>query len=200
MHRTRAILAALALALLAAAPAHAAAPAAPGAKAMSATSCSGAQPFLPFGDAAAYTAAVNGGFELGTTGWDVSGAAAVVSGNEPWQVAGAGTQSLELRDGAKAAGSFVCPALTKPAVRFFARNLGARKAGLRIELLYRDAAGVNAVATTGNLVAGAAWGVTPAIGFTLPAGSTITGIRLAPQGVGGIWQVDDVYVDPYRRV
>ena len=129
-----------------------------------------------------------------------SGAVATVAGNEPWNVAGAGASALELRDAGVASGRFGCLGQTRPSIRLFARNLGARKASLRIDLLYTSPAGVAGVATTGTLVAGAEWGVTPAIGYSIPDGSQITGVRLAVQGSGGIWQVDDVYVDPYRRV
>ena len=45
--------------------------------------------FQAFGDNNDYSLVPNGGFETGTSGWSLSGAA-VTAGNEPWSVRGAG--------------------------------------------------------------------------------------------------------------
>src|SRR3954469_8242723 len=43
------------------------------------------QPFLPFLDAGWYTPVANAGFEAAGQGWTLTGGAAVVAENEPWQ-------------------------------------------------------------------------------------------------------------------
>ena len=56
------------------------------------------QVFSPWGDNDQYFGFTNNGFESGTSGWTVSGAA-VVKGNEPWHVNGAGSSSLAIGPG-----------------------------------------------------------------------------------------------------
>src|SRR4051812_20039110 len=75
--------------------------------------------FAPWGDWATYYFAPNGGVESGSTGWTLSGGAAVVAqNNEPWFLAGFGSHALELPTGGTAAIN-VCYGATYPAVRFF---------------------------------------------------------------------------------
>src|SRR3989442_4332881 len=69
----------------------------------SATSCDSQtfeQPFVPWADVANYVIAPNGTFENGSSGWTLSGGASVVSGNESYNVHGAGEfRSLALPSG-----------------------------------------------------------------------------------------------------
>src|SRR4051794_5101916 len=59
--------------------------------------------FLPWGDFAGYYFAPNGGFESGSTGWTLSGGAAVVQqANEPWYLAGFGSRALQIPSGGSA--------------------------------------------------------------------------------------------------
>jgi hypothetical protein len=56
----------------------------------------------------------------------------------------------------------------------------------------------------GIVLGGSAWGPTlpmPVIANLLPllpGDLTPVRFRFTPAGIGGAWQIDDVYVDPYR--
>src|SRR5690242_16196518 len=70
----------------------------------------GTQVFAPWGDSAYYYPANNGGLESGSTGWTLSGGAAVVSGNEPFYANG--SHSLSLPSGSTATSPVTCIGLT----------------------------------------------------------------------------------------
>src|SRR3954451_14553832 len=65
--------------------------------------------FSTWGDTNAYFQVPNGGFESATTDWALTGGASVVSGNEPWKVAGStNAKSLRIPNGATAESRTIC--------------------------------------------------------------------------------------------
>src|SRR5690242_6810854 len=97
------------------------------------------QPFAPWLDFASYVLAPNGGLEAGAAGWSLEGGAAVVDGNESFDVRGEGdTKSLSLPSGSSATTSSMCVDPASPDLRLFVRNSGSLLSTLRVEVLYTD--------------------------------------------------------------
>jgi hypothetical protein len=189
-------------ALAAAAPAHASSLSNPYA---CAPTPSLSQAFSSWADAAAYTPLPGGNFETGAAGWTLTGGAAVVAGNEPYDVGGPGTHSLSLPAGATAVSAPICIDPTYPFYRLVARNRGALASTLRMEVLFLDDHGnVKSTKSLDYRAGAGAWlptGAAPISVFT--AKTTVSAapiaLRFTPQGKTGQWQIDDVFVDPYMR-
>jgi hypothetical protein len=175
----------------------------------SATSCANqtySQPFLPWADPASYVLAPDGNFEKGTGSWSLSGGAAVASGNESYNVGGASdSHSLSLPAGSSATSGAMCVGIEHPDVRIFARNSGSPLSSLRVDVLFEDTGGnVNSL-TIGNIGSGSSWQPTapsPVVANLLAVLSndqTAVAFRFTPQGYGGNWRIDDVYVDPWHH-
>ena len=165
------------------------------------------QPFLPWLDPASYAFAPNGGLESGLAGWSSSGGARVVAGNESYAVHGEGDKfSLSLPAGSSATTSPICIGTLSPTARFFARNTGAPLSTLRVDVLYTTVLGLRGSAPVDELAGSSSWQPTlplPVLANVLGlpllnGGTTAISLRFTPQGVGGSWQLDDFYVDPYK--
>ena len=163
------------------------------------------QPFQQWGDGADYALAPNGGLEDGADGWRLRDGATVVSGNESFELAGAGdASSLSLPAGSSATSADACVGTLSPTMRFVARNGGDPDSTLRVDVIYRDALGLRWTVTVANLTAGADWQPTDRVlvlaNITalplLQGGTTDVRFRFTPAGAGE-WQIDDVFVDPY---
>jgi hypothetical protein len=158
------------------------------------------QPFARWGDGTSYELAPNGGFEAGATGWSLSGAARVVSGNEPFHLNSAGdSHALALPDGSSATSGPVCiGGLTKATIRFVATNSGASTSRLHVEVLYRGLTGLLGVLDGGYVTAGT-WAPSPQLlALQTPLlGTSAVQLRFTPIGSGGGWRIDDVYTDPW---
>jgi hypothetical protein len=162
------------------------------------------QPFLPWADVANYVLAPNGTFEQGASRWTLSGGASVVAGNESYYVHGGGeSSSLALPAGSVGTSDAMCVGIEHPTLRIFARNTGAQLSTLTVEVLFEDAGGSMHALTIGRLTAGLGWqpsAVMPIVANLLPllpGERTAVAFRFST-GRGGAWQIDDVYVDPYR--
>ncbi len=164
-------------------------------------------PFQPWSDNAGYALAPNGGFESGGSGWTLAGGAAVVPGNEPFHVGGANdAMSLSLPSGASAVSAQACVGTLSPTLRFFARNTGTASSTLRVDVVYTDALGLRWTVPIGTASASGIWEPTPSYlvlaNITalplLTNGSAHVSFRFTAQGTGGSWQIDDVYLDPYK--
>jgi hypothetical protein len=161
---------------------------------------------LPWLDPASYVLAPGGSFEA-SSAWQLTGGARAVDGNEAFHVHSlADSHSLALPDGSSAASPRICVGLEHPTLRLFARNTGSILSTLRIEVLFKDVFGVTRSLPVGILAGGPRWQPTPQIVFFANAigsiqeldGYTVVAFRFTPQGRGGAWQIDDVYVDPFR--
>lgn len=162
------------------------------------------QVFAPWADPSNYYLAPGGDAES-AAGWSLAGGAAVLAGNEPWNVSGAGSSSLSLPAGASATSDSTCVGLESPTVRFFAKSSSASLSSyLRVEALFEDAtAGVGSV-TVGTVSASGQWAPSAPMAIVanllalLPGDQTAVAVRFTPVG-GASWMVDDLYVDPYSR-
>lgn len=157
-------------------------------------------PFTNWGDGAGYCAFPNLGFESGTTGWKISGSASVVSGNEPWNVSGAGTHSLQLAPGASATSAALPISLLDPYVRFFARSAGA-SGSLQVQVVFRGLLGnLTGILNYGSLppASFSTWQPTLRISsiLALPLATSTAQIVVKNTSRSGSWQVDDFYLDP----
>ena len=159
-----------------------------------------AQVFLPWADPANYFLADGGTFESGASGWTLNGAS-VGGGNEPWNASGAGSRSLSLGAGERATSGVECVGITEPTLRFFARGSGVGT--LNVTVAFEDAQGhvvrapAGAIAATGGWTPGIQMPIVAALLPLLPGEQTP--VRFEFSATGGSWQIDDVYVDPYRR-
>jgi hypothetical protein len=169
-------------------------------------------PFLGFLDPLPYTLVPGADFESGAQGWKLSGGARVVSGNEPWFVTGAGhSRSLLLPAGSSATSPPMCMGLVLPVVRFFSTG-GVLLSYMQVEALYTDTAGRQKsivllpvglpsktwIPNLPMLQLGGALNTLTLNGLT----SEIS-LRFTPRGLlfgSGTWQVDDVYVDPWKNI
>ena len=163
----------------------------------------GSQVFAPWQDYASYLLAPNGGLELGTTGWSMSGGATVVSGNEPFLPTG--THSLSLPSGSSALSPVVCLGQNQLFIRMFGKDAGGTDRGLRVQVVWygllNKVLGISDFATYGP---GSQWSPTSKLsssgGLQVPLlpilGSTSARVMLTPLGSGSKWQIDDLYIDP----
>jgi hypothetical protein len=164
------------------------------------------KPFAQFGDQANYKLVKNGAFETGTTGWTLKGGAKVVSGNEPWKVGGSSHgKSLVLPAGSTAISPAACVGLAEPTVRFFAKKGKAPLLGistLAVSVYVKTSLGLTVPVPVGVVLGNGQWKPTPPLLIVanllplLPGDRTPVAFQFTP--VLGDWQIDDVYVDPWR--
>lgn len=157
------------------------------------------RPFAQFGDYNSYYALPNGGFESGSTGWSLSGAG-ISKDNEPWNVSGNGRYALALPPGASATSPGVCINLLDPFFRMFARSMSAN-GDLRVQILFRGLTGnLTGVLNVDSFAPGDydGWGPTSTVPslLALPLGTSYAQVRFTSTASRGLWEVDDVYVDP----
>jgi len=165
----------------------------------------GSQVFAPWQDYSNYLLSPNGGFELGSYGWTLSGGAGVVSGNEPFYPTG--SHSLYLPSGSSAMSPTVCLGTNQLYVRLFGKDLGGTDGGLRIRVYWygllnkllgysdfavmapgKDWAPSGQVDSSGGLLA-----PLPVVALL---SSSSARIQVTPLGSGSRWQIDDLYIDP----
>ncbi len=165
----------------------------------------GSQVFGPWGDSANYILAPNGGFELGSTGWSLSGGAGVVSGNEPFYPTG--THSLSLPSGSSALSPTICLGTNQLYIRMFGKDAGGTDSGLRVRVYwygllnqllgYSDFAvfpGGGGWAPTGQV--NSSGGLLAPLPVVSLLSSSSARIQVTPLGSGSRWQIDDLYIDP----
>jgi hypothetical protein len=167
------------------------------------------QAFRMWNDPAYYAFLPNGGFEQGTTGWTVSGAAKVVYGNETFYVHSKNDRySLSLPAGSSATSPHMCISLLNSKMRFFNVNTGTNKnARLKVQVLYHGGVGgllsivtkLLGISDVGYVTAGGTWQPSTPVGMlsgTLPLLTSSVQFRFTPIDSGGAWKIDDVYLDP----
>lgn len=160
-------------------------------------------PFTQWGDSNSYFLVPGGSFE-GTpdqVGWTLSGAS-LTPGNEPFYVDGSGdSQSLTIAAGGSATSPYFCVDNTMSNLRFFAQEATAGS-DLQVQALVQTPNGVQAYPFA-DLADGSitSWAPTNPIGEAdyLPDGETLSvALEFSVPQSAGSWQIDDVYVDPYR--
>jgi hypothetical protein len=163
-----------------------------------------ARVFQPWLDLAYYVPAP-GGYVESSAGWDLKGGARVVAGNEPWKVGGASHgNSLLLPAGSSATTGTMCVGLGHPTLRFFAkRNSGTLLHTMVVEVQFEALGGLLKSLPIGVVLSGGRWQPTlPSLVVAnllplLPGAQTPVRFKFTPVGRAD-WQIDDVYVDPWR--
>ncbi len=159
-------------------------------------------PFAQWGDTSSYFLVPGGSFEGTATqvGWSLSNAE-LTPGNEPFQVGGpSDDQSLTLDAGGSATSPTFCVDSSMRSLRFFAhqtRSGGNLQVQAVIRFGRRQMVWPLAVIKDGSMPV---WAPIPGIGLEsgfLPGALRIPA-ALRFVSPGGSWQVDDVYVDPFR--
>ena len=164
------------------------------------------QPFSAWGDPASYARLPNGGFEAGDAGWALGGGARVVSGNEPFFVGGntADSHSLLLPAGSSAYSGTICFALGDWNLRFLMRNVGSSSGALHIQVIVPSLlGGLLTVLDGGTVSSGSSWTPSPRLelllcNVTSLLGTRAVAFRFTPVGSGAAYQIDDVYLDPWK--
>jgi hypothetical protein len=156
------------------------------------------KPFAQFGDYRNYSFGANGGLESGSTGWTLSGGAAVVSGNESYYVHSRyDSNSLSLPAGSSVTTPQLCMGTLSTWVRFFSKSNGS--GSLRVQVQYRSLLGsVLGVLDVGTVSGSSSWQPTPAF-LNLQSLNCVLGaksLQLKLTVISGSFQVDDFYVDP----
>ena len=154
-----------------------------------------------------YVLAPGGNVEGLLAGWSLAGGAAAVAGSAP-AVNGAnpGAKSLLIPTGGSVTSAPMCVAAHSPFFRFQARNTGT-PGSLKVEVIYLDGPKFTGEREAGTVTAGPTWAPTGRISLAqgimgVNGNSTsqaTIAFRFTPVGAGASWQVDDLYVDPYRR-
>jgi hypothetical protein len=164
------------------------------------------QAFAASGDSSYYASLFNGGFEAGSTGWSMSGGARVVSGNEPAFISGhvGDNHSLLLPAGSSAYSSTVCFALGDWHLRLYAKNVGSTNGALHVQVIVPSlVGGLLTILDGGNVSAGGSWQPSPRLELALCNVTSLLGtkavaFRFTPVGYGAAYQIDDVYLDPWK--
>jgi hypothetical protein len=162
------------------------------------------QPFNKWLDPLSYTLAPGGSFES-TSGLTFTGGAKLVSGNESYYLhSKSDSRSALIPAGGTVTTGAICVGLDKPVVRFVAKRPSfALLPLMTVEGLYTTRSGTTAsLPLVGVPLAGGSWAVQlpmVSLGSVLELGDT-TMMRFRIRAVSGTWQVDDFYVDPWRRI
>ncbi len=162
--------------------------------------------FSRWGDSARYFLMPNGGFESGTTDWLLAGGAGVVSGNETFYVRSAtDSKSLRMPAGSTAESRTICISRGEDIIRLFVKNSGVQGSILHIEVIGRNPQ-TGATAQTAFDVNGdaAPLGWSPTMRFAVPPMFSGDGyqeitFKFSTRGTAATWQIDDVYVDPFKN-
>jgi hypothetical protein len=160
--------------------------------------------FAPWGDYSNYLLVPGGSFESGSPAWAYSGGAKVVSGNEPFNVRGAGdSKSLYVPSGASALSPTVCFGLGDWHARFFVRNVGSSRGSLKVDVAVKSLLGLVSILDGGSISASGEWAPSARVGLTLTNLCSLLGVRAVSfrfraVGTGAAFQVDDVYLDPWK--
>jgi hypothetical protein len=166
------------------------------------------EPFQTWADTNSYFVAPGGDFEAGLSGWSASAGAAVVSGNESYDVGGAGSSSLGLPTTSSVVTTpTICVTSNAPAFRMFVKNngnLGYIDGQLAVYLNFSGADGKpQQVKIAALKVNNTKWTLSPKISFIqylstpLRNGYANISFTIKPNDTHGNWQIDDLYVDPY---
>ena len=158
--------------------------------------------FAAWGDTANYRIVPGGSFESGAA-WTLSGGAKVVAGNEPFNVV-PGTHSLSLTNGATAVSPKTCFTFGDWHMRFLVRNTGNTAGKLKVDVLVPTLVGLVSVLDGGYVQADGSWDPSPNVSALLTNVGGLLGLtkavsfRLRATGTGASFQVDDVFLDPFR--
>jgi hypothetical protein len=156
----------------------------------------GAPVFQAWGDPADYVLAGGGSFEAGAPSWSLSGDAAVTAGNDPFGLAGGGSQSLTLPAGSSATSACLKAPHDRAIVRLALRAV-TPGAAVHVEVIVDG--GKDGVLDLGTVAPSSDWALSGVLQADWPLhsnGAVQLQVRVTSVGTGTA-QVDDVFVDPY---
>jgi hypothetical protein len=157
------------------------------------------QVFAAWQDEGYYQLAPDGGLEEGGTGWTLAGGAELVAGNEDHHLnSPEDATSLSIPYGGSATSPRVCVDANTPVFRLLALNAGSESSKLRVTVIYELS---NEVKTRNSDVrAEDEWEPTKPLQLDVDGEvERVARISFAPRDDKGIWQVDDLYIDPFAR-
>ena len=153
--------------------------------------------FAPWGDAKSYFLMPGGSFEAGTPGWSLTGSAVVGNGNESSYVTGnKDSHSLMLAPGAQAVSPSVCVEGGNT-MRLFVRNSGTASSVLHVTTYAKNPATGLVFSHTFDVTGSAAWGAPTSLFMPNLMGVEDLTMVFTTSGAG-TWNIDDVYVDPFK--
>jgi hypothetical protein len=161
--------------------------------------------FARWGDAHAYFLAPGGSFENDAPGWSV-GSAKVVAGNETFFAnAASDSHNLAIPAGTQVTAPTTCVAMGENSVRFFVKNSGVAGSVLHVQAYVQNPL-TGLVLSTGFDVDGSATaaGWAPSARLTIPnllgglLGTQNLTLVFSTRGAASTWNIDDVYVDPFK--
>jgi hypothetical protein len=131
----------------------------------------------------------------------------VTAGNESFSVHNAAdSHSLSLGSDGSATSSPICVGVNDPTIRFFASNGGSPASAVEVDVLYTDEQGNQQSVPVAVVPADSSWEPTAPLPIlvnltALPLvtdGTTTAAFRFTALGGSGDWNIDDVYVDPFK--
>ena len=159
-------------------------------------------PFEVWGDNANYLLMPGGSFEAGSPAWKLSRGAYVGPGNSPFNTEGpGGSRSLYLLPGSTATSPTGCFQFGDWHSRFFVRGVGTRGARLQVDVVVPSLLGILSILDGGSVPASGEWKPSPKIGMLLCNVTSLLGtkaVSLRFRAVNGAFQIDDVYLDPFK--
>jgi hypothetical protein len=154
--------------------------------------------FSSWGDATAYDLLPNGDFEKGLSGWNVTDEAWVLDENEPWHLHGGDDHhAAALHDGASLTAKIECGNRVIPVVRLFARTLAGTPV-ISIRVHWKSPHGHLLSSIVGTFRSGSSWDVSPVLAIPAPDAKELRQLTVAVEG--GQVAIDDIYIDPFKRV
>jgi len=167
-------------------------------------------PLWGLGDLNPYFLAPGADFEGSLSGWNLAGGARVASGNESWKVGGqtdANSLALPTTSTAATTPTF-CVTTYAPTFRMFIKNNGNNgytNGQLAVYLNFTGPDGhAQQVKIAALTVKSTAWTLTPPISFIqylstpLKTGLANISFTIKPNDNHGNWQIDDLYIDPWK--
>lgn len=160
--------------------------------------------FERWGDTNNYLLVPGGSFEADGPAWTLTGGAGVVDGNEPFHVRSSEDESsLYLPSGSSALSPTVCFGLGDWHSRFFVRNVGSARGSLKVDVVVHSALGLLTLLDGGTVSGTGEWSPSPRVGLTVTNLCSLLGVRAVSfrfraVGPGAAFQVDDVYLDPWK--
>ena len=143
-----------------------------------------------------------GSFERRGPAWTLGAGAYVAPGNEPFYTEGdRGTRSLYLLAGATATSPTSCFDFGDWHARFFVRGAGPKGGRLEVDVVVRSLLGVLTVLDGGSVPANGQWQPSPRIGMLVCNVTSLVGtkaVALRFRAVNAAFQIDDVYIDPWK--
>lgn len=173
-----------------------------GTGAASGCDASTSHPFEAWGDNANYLLMPGGSFEAGGPAWTLSRGAYVGPGSSPFATEGPGSRSLYLAPGASATSPTGCFAFGDWHSRFFVRGAGLRGGRLQVDVVVKSLLGLLTVLDGGSVAPSAEWRPSPRIGMLLCNVTGLLGtkaVSLRFRAVNAAFQIDDVYLDPFKE-